>query len=99
MCMNAAWRIESGREGVAQAGESKVVLTNTEFKGECNICGKYGHKQNKCPKKKKSEEQKGNKKFTGKFNHCGKVEHKAANCCDHEPNKDKSPKNRKKKED
>ena len=45
--MNEAWRIESGREEVAQVGESKVVLTNKEFKGKCHTCGKYGHKQKK----------------------------------------------------
>ena len=55
--MNVAWRIESGREGVAQVGENKVVLTNTEFKGKSLTCGKYGHKQNKCPKKNKTEEK------------------------------------------
>ena len=63
-----------------------------------NTCGTYGHKQKKCPKKNQSEEEKGNKKLMGKCNHCGKVEQKATNCWKHETNKDKRPKNWKKKE-
>ena len=50
---------------------------NKEFKERCHACGKYGHKQNKCPEKNKSEEEKGNEKFMGKCNHCGKVGHKS----------------------
>ena len=76
--MNVAWRIESGIEGVMQAGEGKVVLMNTEFKEKCHTREKYEHKQNRCPKKNKSEEEKGSKKFLGKCNHCSKVGHKAA---------------------
>ena len=60
--MNVAWRIKSDR-GVVQVGESEVALMNTEFKGKCHTCGKYGHKQNKCPEKDKSEEERENKKF------------------------------------
>ena len=41
--MNVAWRIESGREGVAQLGENEIVLMNMKFKGKCHTCGKYGH--------------------------------------------------------
>ena len=48
---------------MVQVGEIKVALTNTEFKGKCCTCGKYGHKQNKYLKKNKSEEEKGNKTF------------------------------------
>ena len=91
--MNVAWRIKSSREGVAQVGESKVAVTNTELKGNGPECGKYGCKQNKCPKKNKSEKEKGYNKFTGKCNHCGKEVHKAANCLEHKANKDKKPKN------
>ena len=57
-CMNVAWRIKSCKEKVMQVGEGEVVLTNMEFKGNCYTCGKYGHKQNKVPKKNKSEEKK-----------------------------------------
>ena len=64
--MNVAWRIESGGEGVPQVGEGKVVLVNMEFRGKCCACVQYRHKQNKCPKKNKSEEEKGSKKFSGK---------------------------------
>ena len=77
--MNVAWEIEATREGVAQLEENKVALMNTEFKGKCHTCEKYGHKQSKCPKKNKSKEEKGNKKFMGKCNHCSKVGHKAEN--------------------
>ena len=52
--MNVAWRIKSSGEGVAQVGESKVALNNTEFKGKCHIWGKYGHNQSKYPEKNKS---------------------------------------------
>ena len=48
---------------------------------------------------KKSEEEKGNKKFLDTCNHCGKAGHKAANGWKHKANKDKRPKNWKKKED
>ena len=95
--INVAWRIKSGGEDVAQVEKSKVVLMNTEFKGKCHTCEKYGHKQNKCPKKNKSEEEKGNKKFTGKCNHCGKVGHKAVNCWEHETNKTRDPRIRRRK--
>ena len=76
-CMNIAWRIKSGREGVAQVGESEIALMNTGFKGKCHTSGKYGHKQNNCPNKNKSEKEKGKKKLTSKCNHFGKVGHKA----------------------
>ena len=39
-CMNVVWRIKSSGEGVAQVGESEVMLRNTEFKGKCHTCGK-----------------------------------------------------------
>ena len=55
--MNVAWRIESFGEGVVQVGECEIALSNIEFKRKCHICGKYGHEQNKCPKKNKSEEK------------------------------------------
>ena len=84
--MTVAWRIKSSGEGVAQVGESEVVQTITEFKGKFHTCGKYGHRQNKSPKKNKSEKVKGNKKFIGKCNHCGKVGHKGTNCWEHEAN-------------
>ena len=51
-------------------------MTNTELKGICKACGKYGDKQNKYPKKNKSEEENEDKKCMGKCNHCGNVEHK-----------------------
>ena len=74
-CMNIACRIKSKREGVAHVGENKVVLMNTEFKEKCHACRKYGHKQYKCPKKNRLEEDKGNKKFMCKCNHYNKVGH------------------------
>ena len=80
-------------------GESKGVLLNTEFKGKCHTCGKYGHKQNKCPEKNKVKEEKGYKKFTGNCNHCGILGHKAASCWELEANKDKRIKNWKKKKE
>ena len=61
--MNVAWRIKSGGEGVMQIGESKVVLTNMEYKGKYHSCGKYRHKQNKCLQKNESEEEKGTRNF------------------------------------
>ena len=97
--MNVGWRIESGIEGVLQVGEIKVVLTNTEFKGKCQTCGKYGYKQNKCPERKRSKEEKGNKKFMGMCNHWGIVGHKAVSCWTLEANKDKRAKNQKEKEE
>ena len=97
--MNVAWRIKSDEEGVAQVGESEAVLTSTEFKEKCHTCGKYRYRQNKCPKKNKCEEEKGNKKFTGKCNQCGKVGQKTPNCCEHEAGKDTRPQNWKKKEE
>ena len=86
--MNVAWRMETGGEGVMQVGEGKVALKNMEFKGKCHSCGKYGHEQNKCPKKNKPEERKGKKKFSGACNNCGKVGHKSAICWEHEANND-----------
>ena len=67
-CMNVAWRIDSGEEGVMQVKEGKVQLMNMEFKGKCHKCGNYGYKENKCTKKNKSVEEKGNKKFLGTKN-------------------------------
>ena len=99
MHVNVAWRIESGGEGVLQIGEGKVALINTEFKGKCHTCRKYGHKQNKCLEKNKSEEEKGNMIFLSKCIHCGNVGHKATNCWEHGANKDKRLKNWKKKDD
>ena len=78
-CMNFAWRIKSGAKGVAQVSKGKVALTNMEFKEKCNLYGKYGNKQNKCPKKNKTKEGK-KRKFSDTFNHCGKVGHMSANC-------------------
>ena len=74
--MNVAWKFKSSREGVGEVGKSKVALTNKEFKGKSHTCGKYGHKENKCPKINNSEE-KGNKKFMGTSNHCGEMGHEA----------------------
>ena len=34
-------QIESGREGVMQVGQGKIVLTNIEFKQKCHTCEKY----------------------------------------------------------
>ena len=45
-CINVAWRIASGGEGVMQVGQGKVALMNMEFKEKFHTCGKYGHKQN-----------------------------------------------------
>ena len=84
--MNVAWKIEFGGEGVMQTGEGEVELMNIEFKG-----GKYGHKQNKCPKKNKPKKGKGNKKFSGTCNHCSKVRCKAANCWEHKQIKTRGP--------
>ena len=39
--INEAWRMEDGREGVAQVGEGEVVLMNMEFKEKCHTSGKY----------------------------------------------------------
>ena len=97
--MNVAWRIKSSGEGVAQLRENEVVLTNMNFKGKCHTCGKYGHKQSKCSKKNKSKEEKGNKKFMGKCNHCNKVGYKGVIYWEFKANKDKRPKNWKKKEE
>ena len=82
-----------------QVGEGKVALMNMKFKGKCHACGKYGHKQNKCTEKNKSEEEKGNKKFSGECNQCSKMGNKDANCLEHEANMANRPKNWKKKED
>ena len=70
---------------------------NLEFKGTCHLCGKYGHKQNKCPEMNLSEEGKGKKNFW--HIQCGKVRCKAANCWKHETNIDNMPKNWKEKEE
>ena len=51
---------------------------NTEFKRKHRTCGRYGHKQNRCPMKNKGEKKK--EKFTGKCNYCGKMGQKATNC-------------------
>ena len=85
--MSVAWRIKSSGKGVMQVGEGKVAL-NMEIKRNSHFCGKYGHTQNKRPKKNKTEEGKGNKKLSSRCNHCDKVGHKSENCWEHEVNKD-----------
>ena len=70
--MNVAWRIKCGGEGVEQVGETKIVLTNTEFKEKMSYMWKY-------PEKNKSEDKKENKTFLSKCNHCDKVGHKDTN--------------------
>ena len=58
-----------------------------KFDGNCDLCGKYGHRRRDCWMKpgKGSGKPKGGKgdqgeKFAGKCNHCGKVGHKKADC-------------------
>ena len=66
--------------------------TGTRFNGKCNYCGKRGHKEKDCFKKKKDN---GNlygesgrfAKFNGKCNYCGKKGHKEANCWEKYPDK------------
>ena len=62
-CINDAWRIKFGNEGVMLVEEVEAALTNTGFKEKCHLCGKYGHKQNKCPKKNKPRKGKETRNF------------------------------------
>ena len=68
-CLNITLIFESDSKRVTQVGESKVALTNIEFKGKCHTYEKYGHKQNKCPEKNKTKEGKENEKFSGRHHH------------------------------
>ncbi|KAG7343615.1 gag-polypeptide of LTR copia-type [Nitzschia inconspicua] len=67
--------------------ESEKALTGyKKFSGNCNYCGKQGHKSFQCFKKEQAEKygnkksDKGKTKFQGECHHCGKKGHKKADC-------------------
>ncbi len=60
--------------------DKEVALAAVTFKGNCNICGKEGHKASDCPNKK-----------TVKYKNCGKPGHKKEFCWELEANKGKQP--------
>jgi hypothetical protein len=71
----------------SNSNDGDVGLFAGGFKGNCNHCGKQGHKAFQCPDKAKEGNGKGNSnngsgknKFRGKCNHCGKQGHREANC-------------------
>ncbi|KAG7337993.1 gag-polypeptide of LTR copia-type [Nitzschia inconspicua] len=67
--------------------DSEKALTGyKKFSGNCNYCGKQGHKSSQCFKKEQAERtrnkksDKGKTKFQGECYHCGKKGHKKADC-------------------
>ncbi|KAG7357828.1 zinc knuckle domain containing protein [Nitzschia inconspicua] len=67
--------------------DSEKALTGfKKFSGNCNYCGKQGHKSAQCFKKQQAEKSKDNKsgngngKFQGTCHHCGKKGHKKNDC-------------------
>ena len=81
---------------MAQIVEGKVALMNMEIKGKCHYVESMGISTKNVPRINLRKRK--NKKFSGKCNHFDKVDHKSVNHWEHEVNKDKRPKNWKKKE-
>jgi hypothetical protein len=71
-----------GNKELDSDDEDNVALAATSFlfNGNCNICGKQGHKASKCCEKHKI-----------KCEHCGKTGHKKEFCWKLETNKSKRP--------
>eukprot|EP00435_Cladocopium_sp_Y103_P068786 s76_g32.t1 len=77
-----------GKKG--SGGSNKI---SQKFDGNCDLCGKYGHRRKDCWSKSSSGGKGGGTasrsgssspkkeiKFAGKCNHCGKPGHKKADC-------------------
>ena len=80
------------RRQAQQGLESEVMLSG--FQGACFMCGKTGHRANKCPNREKKEQKDHeNEKKTSKiFINCGKKGHIAKDCWFKDSNKDRRPK-------
>ena len=82
-------RNDEGTSEYEGKGETEAALYGSGgFKGRCYNCGKYGHKSEDCPEKKRSNNGKGREryprskteKFNGKCFFCGKWGHTKAEC-------------------
>ena len=69
--------------------EAEMAAYMSNFKGNCNKCGKYGHKSVDCPSNNPQNNGNGNGNreagtpkvpFKGKCHHCGKYGHKKFEC-------------------
>ena len=61
--------------------EETALYAGSQFKGKCNFCGKYGHKQADCMEKKLGKPKpKGTFRFNGYCRYCNKKGHKEFEC-------------------
>jgi len=75
----------SENAALSAANNGKKFKFKKQFKGNCNKCGKYGHKASDCrsnPNNNQQPRQGTNNKqrFNGKCHNCGKWGHKASDC-------------------
>ena len=75
------WKANNNDDNDESEEETEKAFAATQFKGQCNYCGKYGHKAAECHQKKRDQEQQppgnnNNKRFNGNCNYCGKFGHK-----------------------
>ena len=83
---------KSGSGGKAGSGGSNKI--SQKFEGNCDLCGKFGHRKRDCwsgkgsgggqnnnsSSRSASASPKKDGKFAGKCNHCGKPGHKKSDC-------------------
>ena len=86
--IKAHWRAIVEKAGMQENNEETVLNTNgsakrfyKQFKGQCRICGEFGHKAKFCPKKNQGGNRKGGfDKSKIKCYKCKKYGHYASEC-------------------